>query len=486
MSSRTRWFIVWCFALLPLLGWWLYGLFDVDEGFYGAVAAEMNRRGEWITPLYNGAPWFEKPILLYWLAKPCMLLFGDMVGPRLPSVFCALGTYGVAAWFANRRFGVKAAQLTVLMLASSLLMDAVGRMMMTDMPLVICLTAAMATFWESLVGNPKWRVLTAALLGFGVLAKGPVAIILFVIAAGWTFWREPQLRPAFKGYWLPGTAVLSAVIAAWYAPAYLLNGDLFVQKFLIEQNVGRFTGGDAAHTLPGLSGFLQGVGMYAGVFLLGMAPWSLFSWLAWPKRRGTDPTEGAPERYLAAWAGVVVVFFMISSAKLVHYILPALPPMAILIATYAARKGENGERWFIAGCGCCVAMAAIANTGFLLWYRASGQLEVHGIARYVRKVGGPVAVYQMGRREKELGTGKPKLMETSLPSLLMVLNEDALDTDDFAAVLRAKAPIWIITRDNRIQPADFIAARRAGKQLAEVKPPVAEDAFKLYLLRPGR
>ena len=43
---------------IPLLGWWMYGLFDLDEGFYAAVVAEMNRRGEWITPFFNGKPWF--------------------------------------------------------------------------------------------------------------------------------------------------------------------------------------------------------------------------------------------------------------------------------------------------------------------------------------------------------------------------------------------------------------------------------------------
>ena len=75
------------------------GLFDVDEGFYGAVAAEMNRRHEWITPFFNGHPWFEKPILLYWLAKPCMMLLGPDFGPRLPSVLCTVALFVVCGFF---------------------------------------------------------------------------------------------------------------------------------------------------------------------------------------------------------------------------------------------------------------------------------------------------------------------------------------------------------------------------------------------------
>ena len=290
MSSRRHWYLVWVLAFLPLAGWWLYGLLDVDEGFYGAVVAEMNRRGEWITPFYNGKPWFEKPILLYWLAKPCLAIFGEMVGPRLPSVITALGTYGVVAWFANRHFGAKIAQIAVLMLASCLLVIGTGRMMMTDLPLLVSLSAAFATFWESLVDRPKWRILTAVFLGFGVLAKGPVALILFVIVAGWTYWREPQLRPSFKGSWAVGTIALLVVISTWYVPAYLVNGQLFVQKFLIEQNIGRFTGGDAAHTLGGI----QGLVFYIPLFLLGMFPWSLFLWKAWPRRKGEASELSVP------------------------------------------------------------------------------------------------------------------------------------------------------------------------------------------------
>ena len=82
----------WFFAALPLVGTWLYGLFDLDEGFYAAVTREMIIRGEWITPYYNGAPWFEKPILLYWLAKVTVMVFGDF-GARLPSILCNLAFY---------------------------------------------------------------------------------------------------------------------------------------------------------------------------------------------------------------------------------------------------------------------------------------------------------------------------------------------------------------------------------------------------------
>ncbi|AIE85319.1 glycosyl transferase family protein [Fimbriimonas ginsengisoli Gsoil 348] len=475
--------MVWLFALLPLLGWWAYGLLDLDEGFYGAITAEMNRRGEWITPFYNGKPWFEKPILLYWLAKPSLALFGDLIGPRLPSVLCTFGTYLVVAWFARKRFGVAAAQLAVLILAGSLLVVGAGRMMLTDPPLVLCLTAAMLTFWESLVENPRWRIATAALIGLAILAKGPVAAILFLLIAGWTYWREPTLRPRFRGYWLAGGACMLLIIASWYVPAYLANGKLFVDKFLIEQNIGRFTGGDAAHTLG-----IASLPLYVPILFLGMIPWSIWIWGAWPRWPQTPAPDSpvaqedlgdASRRYLAAWGAIVFVFFSISGAKLPHYILPVFPPFAILVGIYLQDRA-----WaYRLGLAMCAAMCLIANGVFIAWYRISGQAEAHALIRYVRQAGGDVALYQLGRRNKELGTGKPKLQETSLPSLLLYLDKNALDTDNFGEILSHRGPILVFTRANRVRIEDFATAAKAGRRLEELFPTVKLENFKLYRVR---
>lgn len=477
MSGNRRWIWVWIFSLLPLLGWWTYGLLDLDEGFYGAVTAEMNRRGEWITPFYNGSPWFEKPILLYWLAKPSIMMFGEMFGPRLPSILSTVATYGLVAWFVRRRLGDSVAQAALLILASSLLVVGAGRMMLTDPPLVLCLTGALIFFWESLEGHTRWRLVSAAFIGFGILAKGPVAAILFVLAAGWTYWKEPMIRPAFRTQWLAGIAILALIIAAWYVPAYLVNGQLFVDKFLIEQNIGRFTGGDAAHTLG-----LASLPLYIPILFLGMIPWSIWIWPAWPRRVskvGEKDDTLRLRRYLATNAATVFLFFTLSGAKLPHYILPVFPPLAILLAIYLHEK-----KWMPAlGFSMCLFMCILANGVFTWWYRQSGQLEAHSLIRYVKKQSGNVALYQLGRRQKSLGTGQLKLQETSLPSLLMYLDANALDTDDLDALIRAPGPVWIFTRAGRIETEDFVRVRRAGRILEQIQPNFREENFSLYRIR---
>ncbi len=500
----------------------------------------MIRHYEWITPTLNGQPWFEKPILIYWLAKPAMMLFGHAVGPRLPSVLATIATYAVVAWFVRRNFTGLAAVLSLFILSSSLLVVAIGRMIMTDPLLLFFFTVAMLTFWESLVGDLRWRLLTAACLGLAVLAKGPVALILFALIAAWTFGasrpraksdgefhaetQSTQRRgenPSglnFRGQWFPGTLILFAVIASWYVPAYLANGQTFVQDFLIKQNLGRFTGGDQAHTLP----FLTSFWFYIPVLLLGMFPWILWLPAALPSKplplvpmngapsllarmfvpgrgrptessggafggsegegvgdggSGSDRSARAPEseragirhprselansefkKYLAAWAIIVLIFFTLSGAKLPHYILPATPPLAILIGAHLAEKWgvlsrqEIGQRLKLT-VAWLIATWIIVQLGFESWYVKSGQSEARQMARYIasrnRDRRAPVVVYQLPRRVKDLGTGKPKLLETSLPSLSFYLNQDVIETDETKPIDSTKGPVWVFTRLGR-------------------------------------
>ena len=488
-----------CLAVVPLLGWWLTGLFDLDEGFYAAVVAEMNRRGEWVTPYYNGQPWFEKPILLYWLAKPMVAVFGDMVGPRLPSVLSAIGCYLLVAWYARRRMSEEAAAWSVAVLGSSIIFVALGRLMMTDMPLLLAFSGAMLAFWESLVGNPRWRLLTAALLGVAVLAKGPVALILFALIAGWTFYREKELRSRFRGQWLVGTLILAGVVATWYVPAYLANGDLFVQKFLIEQNVGRFTGGDKAHTIKAAWAYV----LYIPVILVGMMPWSFWIWSAWRGARfaTTDQSnisasnvEGGMEnqtqsfhRFLCAWAMIVFLFFSVSSAKLPHYVLPVFVPLAMLLGSHFARRWRlETPKSLALPIAWTLAVAILVNGGILWWYQASGQAEAHAFARYIRdnslhQVPRTVAVFQMSRREKSLGTGRPKLQETSLPSMLLYLDATVNEAETAQEVVEGKSH-WLFTRKGRITPAVKTEFEGLGAKLNPIGP--AGENFELYEITP--
>jgi 4-amino-4-deoxy-L-arabinose transferase-like glycosyltransferase len=478
-------------VLLPLIGWWTYGLFDLDEGFYGAVTAEMARRGEWITPYFNGSPWFEKPILLYWLARPCMQLFGDMIGPRMPSVICSL----LLAWtifkLSRPVIGLSGALASVLVCATSLLMVALGRMMMTDMPLIVAFTAAMLLLYRSTTDRPQWRWAVGACVGLAVLAKGPVAILLTVGVLIWTYWRQPELRNGLNGGWHWAILACLAVISTWYVPCYLANGEVFVQKFLVEQNLRRFQGGDTAHAVPWPMSWL----FYPLILLLGMAPWSGKFWQARPWTLAPSDSRNFL-RFCSGWAFVVFAFFLIGSAKLVHYIAPAVPPLAICLGSFIASRHFRDEdgimqdpapTWSFLQPFAITAFCqfVIANAGFLAYYYGAfgndSHAEIHALAKMCRGKGAEVAVYKLSRQSADQGTGKLQLQQTSHPSVVMVVNQNVLDLNELSQLESAQTPLWVITRTGRISINDENRLGERGRFLRRV-PTAPMQHYELYRL----
>ena len=320
-------------------------------------------------------------------------------------------------------------------------------------------------------GDIRKRWWTAALLGLAVLAKGPVALILFSFIAGITFWRLKDLRPAFRGGWLVGTLLLAAVISTWYVPAYFANGQVFVKEFLIDQNIGRFTGGDAAHSI-GFAGLL----IFPIIIFLGFIPWS--GWLPkawWNSFKSADRTEV----FCGIWAAVVFVFFTISGAKLVHYILPAFPPLAFLLA----RRLNNPESaYLLGGKALCVGMAIFANVAMMFWYTGSGQLEAHTAMRWIKSQNPgelEVSVYRMGRQESDRGTGSTQLRETSLPSLVMVLGQPLRDTESLAEVGGTRL---MLTRKGRMTPERMQEAKSLGIDLILQEGLTKPGNFEVYIV----
>lgn len=421
-------------CLVPYLGFWLYGLTDLDEGFYGAVATDMLRRGDWITPTYNGVPWFEKPILSYWLAMPGLALFpsNDFIA-RLPSLICTLLTTLVIFRFCKKQFDEPAARFSTLVFSSCLLTVALGRQMMTDPALVLALTTAFTSFINSLTdNNPKLKLATAAALGFAVLAKGPVALVLFGAFAAIAYWRIPEWRQSFKGPWIVGTILLLAIVATWYIPAYLANGQTFVQTFLIDQNIGRFKGGDTSHTVPWYLNLIY----FPLISLIAFSPWLATAYASGAHK--TKQGTGNPRNVRIAlwiWALVVVGFFTISKTKLPHYVLPAMAPLAILIAeaiVHRDPKRRSEHFWTRAAAAWAVFVCLLATT-LTYSFHQKQFAEIQAIGKYLQTKSAPVAVLKLGRQGPD-PTIKLTLDQVSHPSLLFYLRRPITMTDNPAQI----------------------------------------------------
>lgn len=313
-----------------MIGFWSYGLFDLDEGIYAASLREMMNRGDAFLITFDGAPFLEKPILVYWVAWGFHILgIGGELGLRLGSVLASIGTMWVSSWFARKHFGDNVGLWTLLILGSSCLFMGVGRMFMPDALLVFFLTCALLLFWESLE-NVRLRWLSTSAAAFGALAKGPVAPALYVALLAYVGLRLPERRKALKGGWILASMSFVTILGLWYFPIAVSRGGEFFREFLLYQNIGRIIGADVHHRADFY--------FYVPVIILALAPF-VFAMVAAFRDHRQKPVEA----FLWAWAIIVFVLFSLAGSKLPHYILPCVPPLAILLS--AAVCGDRLARW---------------------------------------------------------------------------------------------------------------------------------------------
>ncbi len=163
-----------------------------------------------------------------------------------------------------------------------------------------------------------------------VMIKGPVAAVLPVLVLAvltvvtGQYARVQRFRPGL------GAIVAVTLAGSWYVIA-ALRAPEYLWVFLWLQNVGRFLSGE-----PG-SGHSEPFWFFFWVLPVTFLPWTLFLPAAFHRAVQRARSGCDLERFLLAWVGVVFVFFSLSRAKLATYMLPAFPPLALLVAVYLAR-----------------------------------------------------------------------------------------------------------------------------------------------------
>src|SRR5438876_9883610 len=188
LSGREGALLLVLCALLFFLGLGTLGLTDRDEGSNAEAAREMVQSGDWLTPTLNGTPRFAKPILIYWLIACSYLVLGvSEFAARLPSALFGTLLVLMQYAFAKRLLGPTVGLRAALMLLLNFEVLAIGRMVLTDMVLVFFTTLSIFSFFLAMggVGRAK-RWFWGFYLGmaFGVLTKGPVGLLVPLLAIG--------------------------------------------------------------------------------------------------------------------------------------------------------------------------------------------------------------------------------------------------------------------------------------------------------------
>ena len=313
-------------ADIPLVG--------PDEPRYARVAVEMHRAGDWVRPTLQGEPWLEKPALYYWLAGVSYALFGETAAAaRLPAVFASIAIVGLTALAGARLYGNAAGLHAAFALGTSLLFFVYGRAASMDMLLATGATGAIALAGLRLLGlTGRWSMPAAwACAGLATLAKGPLGLLLpALVIGGYVLVRR---RWSACRTLLSPIGVLAFLVIAlpWYVAIWRDQGRHFVDVFLLDHNLQRFT--STIHRHPGPPWY------YLPLLLGGLFPWS---GLLLPGLARLAPRRVPADLFVALWAGVPLLFFSLAGSKLPGYILPCLPPLAVAIGR-AARDLIQGD-----------------------------------------------------------------------------------------------------------------------------------------------
>jgi 4-amino-4-deoxy-L-arabinose transferase-like glycosyltransferase len=375
-TSRWLWVMLGTVALARLLTLGLYPLTDTTEARYAEVARKMAELGNWVTPLYDyGVPFWAKPPLTTWLSAISIKLFGvNEFAARLPYFLLAV-LIAWLLWQWVRRSSEKQAQLAVAMMSGTLLYFIASAAVMTDLGLVLGTTLAMRGFWSAFEQGeskrPKEVWLLFIGLGIGLLAKGPIAVVLSGLPIGLWMLLSGNIKTSWQRLpWIKGSLLTLAIAAPWYVMAEIRTPG-FWEYFFIGEHWNRFTVTGWAGDKYGTAHATQRGAIW--LFALAAAmPWTALLPLLWlgrktsPALQTTEPARYSRDFsiYLMAWSVAPCLFFTMSGNILWTYVLPALPAMALLAARWLG--GDTRTRWVngVVGVG-VLTMALLVATFFM-------------------------------------------------------------------------------------------------------------------------
>ncbi|MCC7250485.1 glycosyltransferase family 39 protein [Hyphomicrobium sp.] len=357
----------WDFATVLLLGGLLVTAsallpaFPVDETRYLTVAWEMRITGNWSLPTLNFEPYSHKPPLLFWLINASWSVLGVAVWPaRLvgaaATVLVLILTHRLERLLAPAQSSGPA--LSVLMLLGLPLFLVLGCSIMFDMLLTMTVSGALLALW--IAGRSgDWRAFLAygASIGLGLLAKGPVVLLFTVPAA---LLAPCWIAPEHRRHWylrIAAAIALGALMGlAWALRAASIGGAEYAEMLLWTQSAGRIAS-SFAHARP--------FWFYVPVLLLFCVP--LLVWRpAWTSLRRSIKTATPGRNFLLSWFLPGLFGLSLISGKQIHYLLPVLPAVALLVSLSLHHvELRNADRfgWAVLAAGILLVLAVLAMVG---------------------------------------------------------------------------------------------------------------------------
>lgn len=346
-------------ALSALQFFFLLGhtaLWDIDEGMHAVMAQQMVLTGDWITPVFNGEPFFDKPVLFNWLGAVSFLLLGFTdFAARAPAALAGLGCVILTYLIGRRAYGPTAGFLAGVILATSLEFAIESRRVQYDIPFTFFTTLALYFFCTALLGEEKiqrrflWFYVA---IGLAFLTKGPLGLLLPAMVIGLYILLQRRWSLLLQMQIPLGIVIFLAVITPWQILMEQANPG-YLEYFMLRQHLANFLG-DVATYVPHHP---EPWHYYVPYFVLGLFPWSFLlpQSILWSMRT-TQGSERTFSIVFLIWIAAMFLFFSSATSKLATYILPLFPAAALLVGRYCQafldESAQSNRRGSIAGLSC--------------------------------------------------------------------------------------------------------------------------------------
>lgn len=359
---------------------------DRDESRFAQASAQMLETGDFVSIRFQDAPRFKKPIGIYWLQAAAVKLLSNVESReiwayRAPSVLGAMLAAAACAWGAAGAFGPRAGLLAGVMFATSFLMSTEADIAATDAVLTGAVTltmAALSRLYLSARGGQAagWRskALMWAGLALGVLLKGPIAPMIFLLALAALILWDRRARWARTLGWGWGLIFVALAVGPWAMAITVASDGAFWGAAFGGDLAPKLMGGQEGHGAPPLFyALLAPVMLFPAVLVL---PAGLLT--GW--RAQTEPAV----RFAWCWLVPSWLVFELTPTKLVHYTLPLYGALAWLMARALTEPLSKPSRWVGAGLTLAagtifaavgwVAMARLGDYSGLAWAGVAGGL----------------------------------------------------------------------------------------------------------------
>lgn len=460
-------------------------LLDPDEPVYAETAREMLLEGDLLSPRIFGNYWYDKPPMYYWLVALAQTIFGDNeFAARFPAGLMAFATSMMMYFSVTKLFNERAGFWSSIILTTSVEFFYLGKAAVTDSTLLFFMTAAILSFLH----KKYW--LMYVFMAFATLTKGPIGIVfpgtiifLYLLFMG-------QIYKILEMHVIRGMLLYFLIAGPWYYAMYTVHGMEFINTFLGFHNVTRFTTPEHASRVT--------IWYYFPVLIVGLFPWiSLLPQAVYAALSDSRIDDMRNLIFMHIWLGFVFLFFTICQTKLVSYILPMYPPLAIVIGWSIShmitkqRHNTTYTGWAISA----LAMFILIGVGFIIGGQQLPELELGGmvLGAITIIIGVGIAIFLIMFKDVQLAAGLHAIMGIVIMIVAFgfLLPEVAprFSMKEMAAYYMENAeqdvPLYV---DKFLRPGMMYYAHRHGKEMLPQTGAFAEalrDGSRKYIMVRG-